>query len=250
MVRGQTGVKVIKDYLSVDIETTGLNPKTEKIIEIGAVRVRNGSVVERFESFVSPGRPLTERITELTGITDEMLKTAPEKEEVIPKFLEFAGEDILLGHGILFDYSFLKKAAVNCNCQFEKTGIDTLKLARKFLPDIESRRLSYLCAYYGIGHNAHRALADAEATAALYQKLAEGFYAEEDFKPFPLRYKVKKESPAAKNQIERLYCLLERHRLAIEADEELSCCLRMELDKLSKNEASRYVDRILSKYGR
>ena len=81
--------------------------------------------------------------------------------------------------------------------------------------------------------------------------ISRGFiYSEEDFKPFPLQYKVKKESPATKNQIERLYCLLERHRLAIEADEELSCCLRMELDKLSKNEASRYVDRILSKYGR
>lgn len=241
---------MLKDYLSLDIETTGLNPKTEKIIEIGAVRVRNGSIVARFESLVSPGRLLEGRITELTGITDEMLKAAPEKEEVIPRFLEFAGEDILLGHSILFDYSFLKKAAVNCNRQFERRGIDTLKLARKFLPDIESRRLSHLCSYFGIVHHAHRALADAEATASLYQKLEERFYSEEDFKPFPLQYKVKKESPATKNQIERLYCLLERHRLDIEADEELSACLRIELDKLSKNEASRYADRILSKCGR
>lgn len=241
---------MVEDYLSLDIETTGLNPKTEKIIEIGAVRVRNGLASERFGSLVSPGRPLEERIIKLTGITNEMLKTAPEKEEVIPKFLEFAGEDILVGHSILFDYSFLKRAAVNCNLRFEKTGIDTLKLARKFLPDIESRRLSYLCSYYGILHNAHRALADAEATSALYQKLAERFYTEEDFKPVPLQYKVKKESPASKNQIERLYRLLEKHRMNIEADGQLSACLHMELDKLTKNEASRYADRILSKYGR
>ena len=120
--------EVIKDYLCLDIETTGLNPKTEKIIEIGAVRVRNGNITESFESLVAPGRPLGERITDLTGITDEMLKNAPAREEVIPKFLEFAGEDILLGHSVLFDYSFLKKAAVNCNYQFERTGIDTLKI--------------------------------------------------------------------------------------------------------------------------
>lgn len=242
--------EVIKDYLCLDIETTGLNPKTEKIIEIGAVRVRNGNITESFESLVAPGRPLGERITDLTGITDEMLKNAPAREEVIPKFLEFAGEDILLGHSVLFDYSFLKKAAVNCNYQFERTGIDTLKIARKFLPEIESRRLGYLCSYYGIEHHAHRALADAQATVGLYQKLAEHFYTEEDFKPFPLQYKVKKESPITKNQKERLYYLLQKHKLAIETDETLSSCLYMELDKLTKNEASRYTDKLLSKYGR
>ncbi len=242
--------EVIKDYLCLDIETTGLNPKTEKIIEIGAVRVRNGSITESFASLVSPGRLLEERITDLTGITDEMLKNAPAKEEVIPKFLEFAGEDILLGHSVLFDYSFLKKAAVNCNYQFERMGIDTLKIARKFLPEVESRSLGYLCSYYGIEHHAHRALADAQATVELYRKLAEHFYTAEDFKPFPLQYKVKKESPITKNQKERLYYLLQKHKLAIEADKILSPCLYMELDKLTKNEASRYTDKLLSKYGR
>jgi len=241
---------VIKDYLCLDIETTGLNPKTEKIIEIGAVRVRNGSITESFESLVSPGRLLEAGITGLTGITDEMLRDAPAKEEVIPEFLEFAGEDILLGHSVLFDYSFLKKAAVNCNYQFEKMGIDTLKIARKFLPDIESRSLGYLCSYYGIRHHAHRALSDAEATVRLYRKLVENFYTEEDFKPFRLQYKVKREAPITKSQKERLYYLLEKHKMAIEADETLLPCLSMELDKLTKNEASRYTDKLLSKYGR
>lgn len=241
---------MIKDYLCLDIETTGLNPKTERIIEIGAVRVRDGVVTDSFESLVAPGRLLQERITDLTGITDEMLEGAPEKEEVIPKFLEFAGDDILLGHSILFDYSFLKRAAINCNYQFERNGIDTLKIARKFLPDIESRSLGYLCSYYNIGHKAHRALADAKATVSLYHRLAEEFYTQEDFTSFPLVYKVKKESPITKSQKDRLYRLMEKHKLTIEADEELRVCLTMEIDKMTKNEASRYTDRILSKCGR
>lgn len=241
---------IIKDYLCLDIETTGLNPKTEKIIEIGAVRVRDGVITDSFESLIAPGRLLQERIIELTGITDQMLEGAPEKEEVIPRFLEFAGDDILLGHSILFDYSFIKRAAVNCDYQFERNGIDTLKIARKFLPDIESRSLGYLCSYYKIEHKAHRALADAKATVSLYQRLTEEFGTEEDFNPFPLVYKVKKESPATKGQKEWLYRLMEKHKLVIEADDELQVCLTMDIDKLTRNEASRYTDRILSKYGR
>ena len=198
---------MIKDYLCLDLETTGLNPKTEKIIEIGAVRVRDGRITDSFESLVAPGR-------------------------------------------LLEDHSLCKRAAINCKCQFEKRGIDTLKIARKFLPDLESRSLSYLCSYYKIEHRAHRALEDAKATVSLYQKLAEEFYTEEDFRPFPLIYKVKKESPVTTAQKERLYHLFKKHKLAIEADQELRVCLSIELDKMTKNEASRYTDRILSKYGR
>ena len=108
---------MIDDYICLDLETTGLNPKTDKIIEIGAVKVRNGIIIDSFETFVAPERKLEKRITELTGITDEMLENAPAKEEVIPRFLEFAGEDILLGHSVLFDYSFINRAAVNCKLE-------------------------------------------------------------------------------------------------------------------------------------
>ncbi len=241
---------MINDYICVDIETTGLNPKTDKIIEIGAVRVRNGEMTDTFESFVAPGRELEERITALTGISDEMLQNAPERKEVLPRFLEFAGEDILLGHSVLFDYSFLKRAAVNEKLTFERQGIDTLKLARKFLPELESRSLGFLCKYYQIEHNAHRALADAMATVKLYQKLEEQFFSEEDFRPAPLIYKVKRETPITKPQKERLYRLLELHKLCIEQDEALSFLLKLEVEKLTRNEASRYTDQLLAKYGR
>lgn len=241
---------MIDDYICLDLETTGLNPKTDKIIEIGAVKVRNGAIVDTFETFVAPERKLEKRITELTGITDEMLENAPAKEEVIPRFLEFAGEDILLGHSVLFDYSFIKRAAVNCKLEFERQGIDTLKIARKYLSDLESRSLGFLCSHYKIEHHAHRAMADVEATVSLYKKLCEEFYNEEDFKPTPLLYKVKRETPITKPQRERLYRLIELHKLSIETDEELSPLLIMEVDKLTRNEASRYTDKLLAKYGR
>ena len=241
---------MIEDYICLDLETTGLNPKTDKIIEIGAVKVRNGEIIDSFETFVAPERKLEQRIVELTGITDEMLENAPSKEEVIPKFIQFAGEDILLGHSVLFDYSFMKRAAVNCKLTFERQGIDTLKIARKFLPELESRSLGFLCSHYQIAHNAHRAMADAIATVTLYKKLCELFYNEEDFKPAPLVYKVKRETPITKPQKERLYRLLELHKLSLEQDSDMSKFLEMEVDKLTRNEASRYTDQILSRYGR
>ena len=241
---------MINDYTCVDIETTGLNPKTDRIIEIGAVKVQNGQITEAFESFVSPGRKLEGRITELTGITDEMLLNAPESKEVIRKFLDFAGEDILLGHSVLFDYSFLKKAAVNEKLTFERQGIDTLKIARKFLPELESRSLGFLCGHFGIAHQAHRAMADAAATVQLYEKLAEQFFTEEDFRPAPLIFKVKRETPITKPQKERFCRLLEQHRLTIEQDSELSFLLSLEAEKLTRSEASRYMDKLLARCGR
>lgn len=228
------------DFTVLDLETTGLKPKTDKIIEIGAVRVRDGAIAETFESFVNPGRKLEERIAALTGICDEELEVAPPIEEVLPLLLTFIGEDILVGHRILFDYSFVKKAAVNQKLIFEKQGIDTLRIARKHLPQLESRRLPFLCEYFGIPLNAHRAVSDARGTAALYLKLAEAFVDEEVFRPLPLIYQVKKESPITQRQKEQLYKLIEKHKLVVDYD----------IDKLTRNEASRQVDKIILKYGR
>ena len=105
--------KMIKNYVALDLETTGLNPKLDKIIEIGAVKVLDGQKADTFSTFVNPGRTLEKRVTELTGITDDTLKDAPVIEEVLPQLLVFLGELPLLGHNILFDFSFLKKAAAN-----------------------------------------------------------------------------------------------------------------------------------------
>lgn len=233
---------MIDTYISIDLETTGLNPKQDRIIEIGAVKVVKGQAVEEFSSFVNPGRKLEERIVELTGISDGQLQNAPSIEEVFPELEKFLGDMPFVGHSILFDYSFLKKAAVNMNRTFEKSAVDTLKIARKYLADLEHRSLDYLCSYYQIPHHAHRALQDAEATSRLYHKLAEDFYRQEDalFCPAPLNFSVKKDTPATKAQKERLYRLLEQHKIVWDRD----------VEKLTRSEASRFTDKILAAYGR
>lgn len=231
---------MIHTYVAVDLETTGLNPKTDKIIEIGAVKVMDGKQTDTFSTYVNAGRQIPEHVTALTKITDDMLKEAPSTKEAISVLLDFIGDDILLGHHVIFDYSFIKKAAVNIGCTFEKQGIDTLKIARKYLPNIESRTLSSLCEYYCIPIKAHRALEDALAASKLYEALADDFYEKETFAPSLLQYKVKKEGASTKAQKERLQHLIQVHNLFVDYD----------IQKLTKNEASRYTDKILSKYGR
>lgn len=231
------------DYTALDIETTGLNPKLDRMIEVGAVKVRGGRIVDTYKSFVNPGRVLDERICTLTGISEDMLKNAPEASDILVSLMEFIGEDVLVGHKILFDYSFIKKAAVNNKLSFEKKGIDTLKLANKYLRELPSRKLEYLCKYYQIDHTAHRALGDAKATSDLYLRLKELFYNEKnagDFVPKQLVYQVKKETPITKSQKERLYKLLDKHKITIEYD----------VHKLTRNEADRIMDKILAEYGR
>ena len=234
---------MLESYIALDLETTGLSPKHDKIIEIGALKVVDGVVTDRFSKFVNPARKLEERIVELTGIRDEQLEGAPYIEEILGELLEFLGDLPLLGHRILFDYSFLKKAAVDGKRSFEKQGVDTLRIARRYLSELPHKNLIFLCEYYGIPHQAHRAFHDAEATHLLYRQLAELFYKEEEkelFLPTPLHYAVKRDTPATKPQKERLYRLLSQHNITLEAD----------VDKLTRSEASRIIDRILTQYGR
>lgn len=235
-----------ESYVSIDLETTGLNPKTDSIIEIGAVKVEEGVETDTFGTFVKPCRHIPKGITELTGIRPEDIQNAPNPEEVLPRFFAFIGELPILGHSILFDYSFLKRAAVNQRLPFEKMGIDTLRIARRYLPHLESRSLPFLCEYYGIAHQAHRAQEDAEAAHRLYRRLAAQFLTQEEavqgknFDPFRLVYKVKREGPATSHQKERLYQLIEWHKLEIDYD----------VERLTRNQASRCMDLILAKYGR
>ena len=230
----------LQDFICIDLETTGLNPKKDRIIEIGAVKVRNGQAVETFQQLIDPKQQLEERVEILTGISSKELEGQPTIQEVLPALKEFLEEDVLLGHRVLFDYSFLKRAFINEKFSFERKGIDTLKLARQFVTDSESKKLESLCQHYGIKHQAHRALGDALATVELYQILVDKYYQEDVFAPKPLEFKVKKESPITKAQKERLTLLLAKHNL------EPKC----EIASMTKNEASRYMDQILATYGR
>ncbi len=232
-----------QDYIAVDIETTGLDAKKEKIIEIGAIRVVNGKETAQFHTMVNPHRTLEERIVELTGITDEMVKNAPDIGDIIGEFLEFCGELPILGHHIIFDYSFLKRAAVNAKLNFERSGIDTLRLCRKLMPESEKKNLAAACTFYKIEREgAHRALGDARDAHHLFQKLL--LQAKEEhrelFSPKPFNYKVKREQPASKKQKEDLRELVKYHRIE----------LPVQIEYLSRSEASRIKDKIISQYGR
>ncbi len=230
-------------YISVDLETTGLNPKHDKIIEIGAVKVRDGRIEDQYHTLVSPRRDLAEKVVELTGITDDMLRKAPGIEDCIGDFLDFAEDLPLLGHHVIFDFSFLKRAAVNLDMVFERKGIDTLKICRRFMPPEEKKNLESACSYYGIKREqAHRALADAIDTHRLYKALYEKYSEEEPaaFVEQDLIYKVKKEQNATKKQKEDLRDLLKYHRIE----------LSVQIDYLSRNEVSRIKDKIISQHGR
>ena len=238
---------MIESFISIDLETTGLNQKKDAIMEIGAVKYRNGTEADSFHRMVDPGRLIPKRVTELTGITQEEISGKECFCEIGKELLEFLEDDILVGHNILFDYSFLKRAFVNDNLvtnkgtdTFEKKGIDTLKISRLRLSELESRSLTSLCEYYKIKFRAHRAIEDARATAELFLILQKNFPECSGLKPLPLKYKVKKEGPLTPAQKERLYMLIEQHKINTEYD----------VERMTKNEASRYLDQILAKYGR
>ncbi len=237
-------------YVSLDLEMTGLSAKTDRIIEIGAVKVAGGEVIDTFSSYVNPHTEVDARVLELTGIRQEDLKHAPDLTELLPDLLTFLGDHVLLGHRILTDYSFLKRAVVNAKGTFERSGIDTLKLSRKMYPSLPAKRLSDMCAYFGITIEAHRAIGDARATHLLFEELKKAYadktyeseaeVTEADFTPKALLFKVKKEAPASQRQKKRLRELVELHHIT----------LTTEIDSMSKNEISRMTDRILAEHGR
>ncbi len=233
----------INSYIAVDVETTGLEPKLDKITEIAALKVADGQVTDRFVTLVNPRRALGERIVKLTGLTDEMVAGAPVIESVIGGFVDFCGNLPLLGHNVIFDYGFLKRAAVNAGLGFEREGIDTLKLCRFFMPAGNKKNLASACGFYNISQaQAHRAEADALSAHLLFQELLSRCEDQETdlFVPKSLIYKAKREQPATKRQKDYLRDLIKCHRIDI----------TVQIDSMSRSEVSRMIDQIISQYGR
>jgi len=230
-------------YIALDLETTGLNPKRDQIIEIGAVKIISGEIAEEFSTKINPRRKIPNAVINLTHITDAMVEDAPDMEAILPEFLLFCGDFPLVGHHIIFDFSFIKRSAVNMGYSFEKQGIDTLKLARILLPWLKYKNLKAVCDYYDIFFpNAHQALADAKAAHYIYQKMKKQFLDTDNsaFQAMPLIYKVKKESMATKRQKQHLNDLIKYHRIE----------MSMDINYLTRNEASRIIDLIILQYGR
>lgn len=234
---------MLKDYVVIDLEMTGLNAKNDKILEVAAIRMRDGREVECFSAIVNPEVPLSDKVIELTGISQEQAENGRVMDETLQEFLTFIGEDILVGQNVIFDFSFLKQWAVNHKLILEKQAVDTLKLARSFLPVEQKKDLESLCVYFKIPRvNAHRALDDARETAQIFEKM-KALYGEgngELFEPKPLQYKAKKQSPATLHQKEYLKRFAQYHGIELP---EMS-------PMMTKSEASRLTDRLIAKYGK
>lgn len=172
-VTGETDAPLDTDFICFDLETTGLSPNAERITEIGAVRIHNGEVTERFNTFVDPEKPIPAKITELTGITDEMVQGAPKEEEAVRAFFEFCGEDaILVAHNASFDTSFLRAACVRHQMEFPYVYIDTVAMCRAMLRDIKNCKLDTVAKYLKLKpFNHHRACDDAAVLGEIFLNL-------------------------------------------------------------------------------
>ena len=163
-----------RSFVALDFETTGLSEKTDRVTEIGAVKVLGGEVVQRFSTLVDPGRRIPLDVVRLTGITDAMVAGKPKIKELLPVFLGFLGELPLVCHNARFDCKFLERDLMNMGRIIENPVADTLWVARRVCPGLPHYTLGDLTTRFEIPLNkAHRAWCDAEATALLYLKLQE-----------------------------------------------------------------------------
>ena len=160
VVHGERNASLHDEFVAFDLETTGLSARTDVITEIGAVIMRDGEVLDRFQTFVDPKRPLPQKIVELTGITDEMLRGAPEIGEVLPRFLEFCGDRPLCAHNADFDVGFLTAAAKELGIEFAPTYVDTLILAQNLMPKLGKYKLNIVADALGLPDFQHHRASD------------------------------------------------------------------------------------------
>lgn len=159
------GQSIDTTYCVLDLETTGFSFRTEKITEVGIMKVKNGEVIDEFSCFVNPEKPIPQRVVEVTNITDDMLKDAETIDKVMPKILEFVGDSVLVAHNADFDIGFLKYNANELGLSLDNTYLDTLRLAKDLFPDYKKYKLGKIAENLGIKVEvAHRALDDVDTT--------------------------------------------------------------------------------------
>lgn len=233
---------MLRSYVAYDLETTGLDVEKDQIIEVGAIKVVDGRLVQEFTCIVNPHRQLNPYIVELTGITQDMVNAGYEKRPVVEEFIKFCEGFDVLGHNLMFDYKFMKAAAVSLKCPFEKNGVDTLFIAKKTLQTLKSKKLGNICEYYGYTNkSAHRAIHDAKATAYIYEEMVKQFGVDhmELFEPKELIFKAKKQEPITIKQKRYLMDLIKYHKIKFDRD----------LLELTKSEASKIIDSIILNNG-
>ncbi len=168
-----------EEVIVFDIETTGLNVRSCAITEIGAVRMKNGEILEEFDTFVDPGMPIPPEITKLTSITNEMVKGAPSQDEAVKAFLAFAKDRMLVAHNANFDCGFIRAAAERAGVPFENTYLDTVALSRFVNPELTKHKLDVIAEHYGLGDfHHHRANDDARMLAYILREMLSRLTAE------------------------------------------------------------------------
>ena len=173
-VSGEGEMPFDGSFVCFDLETTGLSPLSEKITEIGAVKVVNGEVADTFSTFVNPEKPIPSKIVALTGITDDMVRDAPSQSEAVSDFLKFAEGSVLVAHNAPFDTSFIRKACEDMGVEYNFTSIDTVAISRAILPDIKNVKLDTVANYLKLGQfNHHRACDDAEILSRIFLNLCQ-----------------------------------------------------------------------------
>ncbi len=172
LVSGCNDYSVNDDIVVFDIETTGLSNESDRIIEIGAVKLRGLEAVDEYQTFVDPEMPIPEHITGITNITDEMVKGAKSQEQAVSEFMKFAGKAVLVAHNADFDTSFIRTACARYNIPADIRYVDTLKLCRAALPHLKNHKLDTVAKEYKLGDfNHHRAIDDAKMLAAIFKRL-------------------------------------------------------------------------------
>ncbi len=173
---GKRLIKYVPDYVLFDLETTGLSCRNDEVIEISALKVKDGSVEDEFSTLVNPGMPIPFMASEVNGITDDMVKDSPDFKTALGQFIEFAGDSVLVGHNIVsFDMKFIQRDVEKYYGKvLGNDYIDTLLLARLYLPELQHHTLSDLAHYYHISTaGAHRALADCRMNQRIFESLKE-----------------------------------------------------------------------------
>ena len=169
-VENSKGQDLNTTYCVLDLETTGFSATTEKITEVGIMKVKDGEVIDEFSCFVNPEKHIPERVTEVTHITDEMVKDAETIDKVFPKILEFLGDSVIVAHNAGFDVGFLKQNAKNLGYKFDYTSVDTLSLAQDLFPEYKKYKLGKIAENLGIKVEvAHRALDDVDTTVKVFK---------------------------------------------------------------------------------
>lgn len=174
-VKGSNNQLFSEEFVVFDLETTGLSASTERITEIGAVKIRDGKVIDRLSTFVNPEKPIPGKIIELTHITNDMVKDAPSEAEAMKIWKEFVSDDaILVAHNADFDVGFMKKAFARCGYLFSNTYIDTVRISQSLFKGIKNHKLDTVAAHLKVGKfNHHRACDDAEILSRIFIRMIE-----------------------------------------------------------------------------